>query len=917
MKLRVITEVILLWSCRVSARMAPAVAKILKNGHGIHLPASPSSAPLDSDVGLASQMIGGCDLQEVFRNLPSAPFPLCIPTELVLSHGTALPHHHHHHHHRHAFRLGLVPPGRKSQGGSQRVAPVIFPGGADMFKIPAGSLQEARPLNGGRGPDGGDVTGSPPALPLLPLPPLPSRHGVLRRPTPERDAAAAECLSPPSPPRPFGTRPSAARQEAARTRLRRQAALQDRAHRLRGRLQALLGQHASQHCEQQLEGLRRRRRPGGSPSDALPQHVDLDSGLGSTADRRRPFKELAEFGRSSRTVLRGLQEVLDSEATASSSGGSSDEEQAAVERMNGKTEAAQLRERRWLAERAALGSRWSWLQLRLAELDGRIQQAAELHRHVRSNKVRRTGRVVLAESQPLTDTQIQRTLLREMAGLSCTTLDADSEPCSPTRLLHNIERQSAQLNQIVNSLMSPLGFSPPSKQANACAADKVAFTRADEVFVPGCLKRKRAAKGKITKSERGSLACARTRPLVSHCRRRLFAFSTRSLGGQQDSGVYVSSYCSSCPCSSSRHPVCADPGCSFRGTRSCGFFGSYSPPSQDSASSQYLRRKAAREEWRLGPPLVSAELFSPAALITHSSTPLHTGRKLCKQRARHRNSRVLGLSPIRTPGFTSRGRSGRANQRKRKRRRQCRLTEDEEDFLSQLCDTDDGSDEVLEHKQATQGLVRKCPGESVYNINNVVIPSSGAKVEKLQYKDIVTPRWRVVDTSLLTHNHSEGAVKEEEPEEDASDEAFARRHSVSERGEKMHRMSWGKRPCCRHPKRSGSRWSGGGGGTCTSGEESAVELSRAQADADELQSLDEWLAEAPWKQREFPLTEEYEDALFSDDPQKVLPGRFGFGSVASLKLNLPQAPSAGATLPSGGQSSRRPPESGREGSASV
>lgn len=24
-------------------------------------------------------------------------------------------------------------------------------------------------------------------------------------------------------------------------------------------------------------------------------------------------------------------------------------------------------------------------------------------------------------------------------------------------------------------------------------------------------------------------------------------------------------------------------------------------------------------------------------------------------------------------------------------------------------------------------------------------------------------RWRVVDTSLLTHNHSEGAVKEEEP----------------------------------------------------------------------------------------------------------------------------------------------------------
>lgn len=51
------------------------------------------------------------------------------------------------------------------------------------------------------------------------------------------------------------------------------------------------------------------------------------------------------------------------------------------------------------------------------------------------------GGVVLAESQPLTDRQIQQTLLREMAGLSCTASDADTEPCSPTRLLHNIERQ--------------------------------------------------------------------------------------------------------------------------------------------------------------------------------------------------------------------------------------------------------------------------------------------------------------------------------------------------------------------------------------------------------------------------------------------------------------------------------------------
>lgn len=57
---------------------------------------------------------------------------------------------------------------------------------------------------------------------------------------------------------------------------------------------------------------------------------------------------------------------------------------------------------------------------------------------------------MLADSQPLTDTQIQRTLLREMAGLSCTALDADSEPCSPTRLLHNIERQVGWRSDVLN-----------------------------------------------------------------------------------------------------------------------------------------------------------------------------------------------------------------------------------------------------------------------------------------------------------------------------------------------------------------------------------------------------------------------------------------------------------------------------------
>lgn len=58
------------------------------------------------------------------------------------------------------------------------------------------------------------------------------------------------------------------------------------------------------------------------------------------------------------------------------------------------------------------------------------------------------GHVILAESQPLTDRQIQHTLWTETMDLSFTAgnmqdlhSDLEMEPSSPTRLLRNIERQ--------------------------------------------------------------------------------------------------------------------------------------------------------------------------------------------------------------------------------------------------------------------------------------------------------------------------------------------------------------------------------------------------------------------------------------------------------------------------------------------
>ncbi|XP_074515745.1 KAT8 regulatory NSL complex subunit 1-like protein isoform X4 [Sebastes fasciatus] len=945
--------------------MAPALTKILKDDHGIHLSSPPAAARMDSDgravhsAELESPMRSTDDgeLQKMWLNLSLFPSldsclpvsPLDVPASPVLSprlqasasqcETVLLP--------SPASLLSFLS-FNKGRRNSHQVA-CVFPGVPDMFLFTEHNRQEARLLHGHsaapeRGPDGGDVHRSP--LILTSVPPSYS-HGEINSqgytsffappPTQTQGKVAGMGCPPPSSAQPCSGRvhseqpaPRAVLEAVVKEQISRQAGLQSQAQRLQRRLQALLGEHALLHCTQQLEGLERHHQLGGGVSLDSPDSI-RSSIVGSkphcswleSSTATCSFAELREFSRSSQAVLRGLQEALDSEATASSS---SDEEQE-EEKIHGRTKTSRVSsssssscERRWLEERAELGSRWSWLQLRLAELEGRIQQLVELHKHIRSTK----GGVVLAESQPLTDRQIQQTLLREMAGLSSTASDADTEHCSPTRLLHNIERQSAQLSQIVNSLMPPLSFSPLSKQPHTWEG-KRAFTsgqKGDNVSVPGSSKRRRLGTRGLFKAN-VSCVCARTRPVVTYHKPKLFTFNTCNPSSPQDSGRFTSTLSSSlssssCSCCSSCDPVvlCSGPDCSSSRALSSRTPNSTRHPvsslSLDTLLSHPFKRVLAREEWSQRPLVINIQPSGPAHYNRRSSTPLHTSHTH-KQHARHHKSRVLGLSPIRTAG-SAQGRHRRANQRKRKKRRIHRLIEDEEDVLYQLGDPD-SSDEVLEEsytqvsrKPTSQGFVRKRQGESVYNINNIVIPMSLAKVEKLQYKDILTPSWRVIDTSSLMNSEAEKEEDDEDGQvEDLIDEVFAQRHLDLEQREKLRWPSWG----IMRPKRSGSRLSGSGGGMCTSGEESSVESSCAQLDTDEQQSSAEWMPQTPWEPRVFPLDEDQEDALLSDDPEDVPLGRTECSSASSTSKNSNShrspALSSGATLPSGGQSQSSTP----------
>ncbi|NWU24864.1 KANL1 protein, partial [Dyaphorophyia castanea] len=106
----------------------------------------------------------------------------------------------------------------------------------------------------------------------------------------------------------------------------------------------------------------------------------------------------------------------------------------------------------------------------------------------------------------------------------------------------------------------------------------------------------------------------------------------------------------------------------------------------------------------------------------------------------------------------------------------------------QLSTSSEGSAPASSAAQGTSGTAqpRRRRGESSFDINNIVIPMSVAattRVEKLQYKEILTPSWREVDISALKASPEEDS----EEVEDLSDSAFAARHGKCE---EMERARW-------------------------------------------------------------------------------------------------------------------------------
>lgn len=341
--------------------MAPALTKVLKNGHGIHLTSPPSSDIVNSeprdmctvepephmpsaDDGDLQKMLNLCLFHSLDSCLPlRSPDPPANPGLLT------------------SEMVPLASPGslvsflsfNKHQRETHQVV-ADFPGVPDMFLIPVPehNSQEACLMHGQTAvpecrPDGGDVQRSSFTLhpshshQVLPSPSHTQMYAT--QPALMCEGLAGVACRPP----PVSVQPDmvnlhqmefkAGLEEGLKEQLSKHQGLKDKAWRLQKRLQALLGDHALLHCSQQLEGLQKRCELGDASLDSAgsvhhsfvpPQACSEADFSGQESTAWPSFAEVTEFCDSSRAVLRGLLEALDSEATGSSSSDDEPDEDA-------------------------------------------------------------------------------------------------------------------------------------------------------------------------------------------------------------------------------------------------------------------------------------------------------------------------------------------------------------------------------------------------------------------------------------------------------------------------------------------------------------------------------------------------------------------------------------------------------------
>ncbi|XP_066483565.1 KAT8 regulatory NSL complex subunit 1-like [Tiliqua scincoides] len=581
----------------------------------------------------------------------------------------------------------------------------------------------------------------------------------------------------------------------------RQAALWGRARSLCRRLRALQARQVERHVRQQLAGLARSSR---SPAAAAPSPAALGS-------------ELRQLAAHASARLRAAQRACDSDATDSASASSASPGASCCSSSSSDSESPEpaparpaglagchLAEHQWAMERAAIICRWTWLQAQVSDLEYRIRQQTDVYKQLRANK----GPVVLGDlkhedvlkqrfGSTATVNSRRNKVLPPSSHLKVTTADrqCDSSPLVPSFFLQNADKQNSHLAQSLRNLVcqspscTPINGSPepPKACTSPCQVNGISncFNTCstsnnfqDGVGSDRILKKPKEINSlpATSSSLDNSCVAARIRPVCKYRKRRLVRVNTVSHLSRKPQkpltmrcSCELPNSCILCDCKASIQTI--DPETMSLEERVALLDSGFHPIlSFSHGNPLHLHFDALlREDQRLSHKLkslkmshwgmkdvtnnfCSSSLTAPGSLLkgavshnlfvpspqTHKPGPLHHVPSLCLENTPAQHSSQV-------PGNSMAASSSALPAKKKKM-------------------------------------------ECSYDINNIVIPMSmaaAARVEKLQYKEILTPSWRVVNLKQLeTSGDADSEL------EDTSDEVYLNHHYKFEELERARWNSW-------------------------------------------------------------------------------------------------------------------------------
>ncbi|XP_041719328.2 KAT8 regulatory NSL complex subunit 1-like isoform X2 [Coregonus clupeaformis] len=595
----------------------------------------------------------------------------------------------------------------------------------------------------------------------------------------------------------------------------RQGEIEGRLRRLRKRLQVVQAKQVEHHIQQQLGGLlestlgpldalRPGGRRGGQDAPLTPQERE---GLGRFLKDGSVPAELERLSLSGTTNLRSTESAFDSDATESSSGGETDVEEDELTRVDIEQRHISLWRRaegRYAVDRASIVSHWNWLQAHVSDLEYRIRQQTDIYRQLRSNKECGSDGGAEGPGSVSVETGLRKGCAsgRQVNGI-----------------INSLRPASPECSDLEEQLRKQKQKQPSSRPQLLCSAQ-------DDTCV-----------------------AARTRPLLSCKRRRLVrpsAVTNLNRKGQRMGvpgprcGCEVNPQCMTC---GGRTPSSADVQYERPLLERLSQFDPCVHPilslTDDVTMSLHLQR-VLKSHWNSRPlekmkplkklslkhKLSTGRLHDPSASFTSKDKHKMTNSLLSTVRLSHHKVRSEKLhrqqleSRPHYRGERGHGPYDKSHARKRPREHSLSLdrmdntpklyldggslcpslsaglhTPTHSSLLRQLSASSETCsmpftpfNSSLRDNSTPHQPIRRRRGESSFDINNIVIPMSVAattRVEKLQYKEILTPSWKEVD--ICAKPIAEEADIEEV--EDLTDNAFSQLHQPCEDQERS-RWSW-------------------------------------------------------------------------------------------------------------------------------